>query len=241
MLSWFIAVSFAVDPVLGLAGPVRAGLPTLAVMDGLEPGERVYILRGTTEASSPVCPPNWGGGCTDIADPSLVAKGRANDRGFAIFTIDVPAEIDPSRLVLQGVTQRTRSAVLDRVDEVDYPVVLHPTFEDAEGMPTLGMTGFDITCDAGEVSALVEYKGAPDVIGVSGYLGGSAVVSFALTPLEPAPGAIFLYAEGAAPLASCAGLTWLIVLNNADEVDCVADGPDEALFTAATGGVCRQW
>ena len=89
---------------------------TCTVSNG-EPGAKVKLGRGTSVGPGP-CPPALNGDCLLITNPSLLAKGVADDDGVAVFKIDIDfSEGMGSKIPIQA-------GVLSTPPKLSYPVEL---------------------------------------------------------------------------------------------------------------------
>jgi hypothetical protein len=69
---------------------VRPGQPATWIVDGLQPGERVLIVRGA-DVGPGACPPAAAGLCLDVTGPpSVLVRGTADAAGTATITLAVP-------------------------------------------------------------------------------------------------------------------------------------------------------
>jgi cysteine-rich repeat protein len=78
-------------------GPIRPGLPASWTVRGLNPGETVYLGRGTALSTNGPCLAAAGGTCLDIAGPpALLGTPRADSSGVARLTLTLPATLPPN-------------------------------------------------------------------------------------------------------------------------------------------------
>jgi cysteine-rich repeat protein len=84
-----------VHPELGLeVSAVQAGTTAAFRVDGLNPGESVYILRSGSTASPGLCPPVTGGMCLELRGPvAVVGTAIANSQGEATLQLTLPAAV----------------------------------------------------------------------------------------------------------------------------------------------------
>lgn len=231
------------------AGAMLPGSVAEWVVDGLQPGERVYVLRGTGLGPG-ACPPVGAGLCLDITgSPSLLTTGRADAAGTARMTLTVPVGLPVD---LEVGFQAVALPGPGRADAAKS----NPVARTLTDVPLADLSGADVVVSevmadpASVADAVGEWfeltnvgATAVDLQGLRVEDAGSGVVVD--RPLVVAPGGRAVFARSGDPSVN-GGLwvdhAWLAgfsLTNTGDQIRLTTGGVvlDEVVWTESTPGV----
>ncbi len=94
MLTLMLATALAVppSPALAIDGLAEEGTTMVLTVTGGVPGRRAGVALAISQATRPqTCPPGFGGECTPLVNPRMLASGVFDAQGTWTVTLRVPA------------------------------------------------------------------------------------------------------------------------------------------------------